>query len=326
MLVRLACTSPSGTWRSCSRTAPREESAARLLAGSLPCRARCCSTPASSQARFSGFRASCSTRIWPRGFALSSTQACMAAIRASRPMKSICSARMPRSRLRSVAGLVAAIGGPPRPLPMSPRSESAARRWLLAGPEGGRGACREGACVEVRTGVRGDRPQNLKPHPVGCQDAAGVRAQLHPPLPAGVRRRALPDYNRPASRGVRRRLIPAFALRRSPMKHLAAALASLAVALVLLLPAGAADADKNAGQQLAHDVFFTLKDRTPEAKQKLVDSCKKYLTGHPGCEAFSAGVVAEDLTGPLNDREFDVALHILFKDKAAHDQYVDSER
>lgn len=110
------------------------------------------------------------------------------------------------------------------------------------------------------------------------------------------------------------------------MKHLAAALASLAVALVLLLPAGAADADKNAGQQLAHDVFFTLKDRTPEAKQKLVDSCKKYLTGHPGCEAFSAGVVAEDLTGPLNDREFDVALHILFKDKAAHDQYVDSER
>jgi hypothetical protein len=111
------------------------------------------------------------------------------------------------------------------------------------------------------------------------------------------------------------------------MKYLAAPLASLTVALLLLLPAGAADADKAAGgHALSHDVYFTLKERTPEAKQKLVEACKKYLSGHEGCEAFSAGVVAEDLSAPVNDRDFDVAVHILFKDKAAHDTYQKSDR
>src|SRR5262245_57931312 len=40
-------------------------------------------------------------RICPRDLCLSRIQACMAAIKASRLMKSICSARMPKSRLRS---------------------------------------------------------------------------------------------------------------------------------------------------------------------------------------------------------------------------------
>lgn len=81
-----------------------------------------------------------------------------------------------------------------------------------------------------------------------------------------------------------------------------------------------------AGQKLAHMVFFTLNDNTPAAKQKLVDACKKYLSKHPGEVYFSAGARAEALDRPVNDREFDVALHIVFADKSAHDKYQDAPR
>ena len=63
---------------------------------------------------------------------------------------------------------------------------------------------------------------------------------------------------------------------------------------------------------LAHNVFFTLNDRTDAAKAKLVQSCKKYLTAHPGTVYFACGTLVEDLTRPVNDRDFDVGLHIIF--------------
>ena len=75
---------------------------------------------------------------------------------------------------------------------------------------------------------------------------------------------------------------------------------------------------------LAHNVYFSLKDSTPEAKQKLVSACRKYLSKHPGTVFFAAGTLAEDLKRPVNDRDFDVALHIVFLDQAAHDHYQDT--
>jgi hypothetical protein len=77
---------------------------------------------------------------------------------------------------------------------------------------------------------------------------------------------------------------------------------------------------------LAHDVFFELKEDTPAARAALVEACRKYLTGHPGTVSFAAGAIAEDLARPVNDRDFDVALHLYFKDKAAHDAYQDAPR
>jgi hypothetical protein len=77
---------------------------------------------------------------------------------------------------------------------------------------------------------------------------------------------------------------------------------------------------------IAHNVFFTLKERTPAARAKLVAACKKYLTGHPGEVFFAAGVLAEALDRPVNDRDFDVGLHIVFQDQAAHDAYQDAPR
>jgi hypothetical protein len=77
---------------------------------------------------------------------------------------------------------------------------------------------------------------------------------------------------------------------------------------------------------ISHDVYFSLKDNSPEAKKKLVAACKKYLSGHDGEVFFAAGTLAESLKRDVNDLQFDVALHIVFKDLASHDKYQDAKR
>ena len=77
---------------------------------------------------------------------------------------------------------------------------------------------------------------------------------------------------------------------------------------------------------LAHNVFFTLKDQSAEAKAKLVAECKTYLTGHPGLVFFACGTLAKELDRPVNVRDFDVALHLAFDMMASHDIYQDAPR
>jgi hypothetical protein len=86
------------------------------------------------------------------------------------------------------------------------------------------------------------------------------------------------------------------------------------------------EAADDGGTMVAHDVFFTLNDNSDAARKKLVDACKKYLSKHTGAVFFAAGTRAADFDRPVNDRDFDVSLHIYFQDKAAHDKYQDSER
>ena len=78
--------------------------------------------------------------------------------------------------------------------------------------------------------------------------------------------------------------------------------------------------------QLSHDVYFTLKNRTPEAAAKLVASCQRHLTGHPGTVFFSAGTCAAEYDREVNDRDYDVALTIVFESHAAHDVYQTAPR
>jgi hypothetical protein len=85
-------------------------------------------------------------------------------------------------------------------------------------------------------------------------------------------------------------------------------------------------AQPKGSQMLSHDVYFSLKDNSPEAKKKLVAACKKYLTGHDGEVFFAAGVLAESLKREVNDTSFDVALHIVFKDMQSHDKYQVAKR
>jgi hypothetical protein len=70
-------------------------------------------------------------------------------------------------------------------------------------------------------------------------------------------------------------------------------------------------------------VYFKLKDGTAADREKLVEACKKYLSDHDGVVFFSAGVIADDFKRDVNDRDWDVALHLVFADKAAHDKYQD---
>ncbi len=72
---------------------------------------------------------------------------------------------------------------------------------------------------------------------------------------------------------------------------------------------------------LAHNVYFSLHDGSVVARNKLVAACKKYLTGHPGAVSFAVGVVCAELNRPVNDLDYDVALHMVFQSMADHDSY-----
>lgn len=103
------------------------------------------------------------------------------------------------------------------------------------------------------------------------------------------------------------------------------ALATLALAAAAL---GRGEAGAAAGGEswLAHDVFFTLNDNSETARQALVAACQKYLSGHEGGVWFAVGTLAKELNRPVNDQAWDVALHVYFKDKAAHDRYQEHPR
>ncbi len=75
---------------------------------------------------------------------------------------------------------------------------------------------------------------------------------------------------------------------------------------------GQAAAAEPAGPMLAHNVYFSLKDNSEAAKNKLIAACKKYVRDHPGTVFFAVGVLSEDLNRPVNDRDFDVVLHVVF--------------
>ncbi len=97
--------------------------------------------------------------------------------------------------------------------------------------------------------------------------------------------------------------------------------------LAIALPSVAHQAGDGAkAPVLAHDVYFALNDNSAAARAKLVDACKKYLSGHEGAVSFAVGTLAGEMNRPVNDREYDVSLHVYFKDKTAHDTYQDHPR
>jgi hypothetical protein len=73
-------------------------------------------------------------------------------------------------------------------------------------------------------------------------------------------------------------------------------------------------------------VFFTLKNSSKETREKFVASCDKYLSGHDGAVYFSVGTIAEDVEEPVSVKDFDVALHVVFQNKAAKAKYLEHPR
>jgi len=72
--------------------------------------------------------------------------------------------------------------------------------------------------------------------------------------------------------------------------------------------------------RLAHDVFFTLKNRDDASIDALLDACQEYLTGHEGMVDFAVGRREPKYQRPVNT-DYDVALRTVFVDQAAHDRY-----
>jgi hypothetical protein len=104
-------------------------------------------------------------------------------------------------------------------------------------------------------------------------------------------------------------------------------LLGLAVVAVLASPLMVESTGATAAEpQLAHMVYFKLKDNSGGARAKLVASCKLLLTNHPGTVSFAVGALAGDFVREVNDREFDVSLHLVFTGKSAHDKYQDDPR
>jgi Stress responsive A/B Barrel Domain len=73
---------------------------------------------------------------------------------------------------------------------------------------------------------------------------------------------------------------------------------------------------------IGHMVFFDLKDKSAESKKKLVDACYKLLKNHEGVLYFSAGPRAEEIKEGVSADNWDVALHIVFKEKKFLDKYI----
>lgn len=76
-----------------------------------------------------------------------------------------------------------------------------------------------------------------------------------------------------------------------------------------------------ADTQLAHMVYFTLKDDSPAASEAMVEACHKYLKDHPGVVYFSAGTRGPEFQREVNDQEYHVALNVVFDNKESHDKY-----
>jgi hypothetical protein len=98
----------------------------------------------------------------------------------------------------------------------------------------------------------------------------------------------------------------------------------LTIALAICMSFTSGEVKKAAAKpMIGHMVYFKLKDNTAENRKKLVEACEKYLAEHDGVVFFSAGVISDDFKRDVNDRDWDVALHLVFTDKAAHDKYQD---
>lgn len=104
------------------------------------------------------------------------------------------------------------------------------------------------------------------------------------------------------------------------MKMLIACAVVSALTTVIVLQAVARPGA--AGPQLAHMVFFQLKDPTPANRERLVAACHT-LSVIDGVTYFSVGTRAEDVEEKgVSVKDFDVALHSVFESKAAKEAYL----
>lgn len=83
-----------------------------------------------------------------------------------------------------------------------------------------------------------------------------------------------------------------------------------------------ADAGGAASEKaIAHDLYFSLKDDSPEGRAELIAEARRCLAPHPGIAYFSTGELKDDLKGAFVDRDFDVVVHMVFENRQALAKY-----
>jgi hypothetical protein len=77
----------------------------------------------------------------------------------------------------------------------------------------------------------------------------------------------------------------------------------------------------NKSSPLAHIVFITLAESNDVNRARLIEGCKQYLDKHEGVIYFGVGVNAPEYDRDVNDRDYDVALHLVFATASDQDAY-----
>lgn len=72
----------------------------------------------------------------------------------------------------------------------------------------------------------------------------------------------------------------------------------------------------------SHVVIFWTDPKQPAAADELVAGCQRYLAGIPGLLHFHVGKMASSHR-PVVDQSYQVALNLVFPDKATQDAYQD---
>jgi len=102
--------------------------------------------------------------------------------------------------------------------------------------------------------------------------------------------------------------------------------ATVMAVLTLYLTRGDTATTEDPRPMIAHNVYFLLNETSTEAQQKLVAECHEYLADIPGIAFYAAGTLAEQFDRPVNDRDFHVALHVVFTDGDAMKTYLEHPR
>lgn len=159
-----------------------------------------------------------------------------------------------------------------------------------------------------------------------CTEAACYRME---PGPSSVGRRSLADT------GCVRENVGYWIVdpsntteRERSMKSLFVLLSFVAVgaAVVLSQQSNSEPAAEDDQKMLVHGVYFTLTDKSDEAKEEFIGLCEQYLTGHEGTAHFAVGARGEEFNREVNDQDFDIGLYVVFESKAAHDKYQEHPR
>ena len=75
--------------------------------------------------------------------------------------------------------------------------------------------------------------------------------------------------------------------------------------------------------RFVHDVYFRLADRRPGTFEVFVSSLRKYLSPakHDGMVGFRLSYRAVEMKRRLNDRDFDILMHMVFETIEAYNNY-----